>query len=188
MNHVLCSAQRLCLAILLMGALWSGCASAHYTTPGGAGDLSLFADRDIQAVLATRPASALPVNLAIARIQQPGYRSYTARGHGRGRFSVITVRDVETQQDLERIAALPEVSQVVPLNRLLLSDRLESERPLRLAAAALHADMILVYTLDTDFFIGDVLRPLTVISLGLSPNQHVRVTTTASASSTKGCL
>jgi hypothetical protein len=41
--------------------------------------------------------------------------------------------------------------------------------------------MLLVYTFDTDFFVGDSLFPLTVVTLGLSPNKKVRVNTTASA-------
>lgn len=41
--------------------------------------------------------------------------------------------------------------------------------------------MLMLYTFDTDFFIDDPLKPLTVVTLGLSPNKIVKVTTTASA-------
>ena len=41
--------------------------------------------------------------------------------------------------------------------------------------------MLLVYTIDTQFTTEDKAIPLSVISLGLSPNEQVRVTTTASA-------
>ncbi len=165
----------LCALVVL-----SGCATP-YRTPGGGADFAIFADDDIKAILDRKPASPFPVHLAVARVQAPHYRSYTAQGYGRGRFSVVTVRDVETEEDFDRIAELPEITQVVPLNRLLLSDELESDRQLRQAAASLHADMLMLYTFDTDFFVGDALRPLSVISLGLSPNMYVRVTTTASA-------
>ena len=49
------------------------------------------------------------------------------------------------------------------------------------AAAQLQAEMLLIYTLDTQFKTEDKAAPLSVITLGLSPNQQVRVTSTASA-------
>ena len=67
------------------------------------------------------------------------------------------------------------------MNRLLLPPQLNSDMDLRQAAAALHADVLLVYTLDTTFRVEDSLAPLTVVTLGLSPNQHARVVCTASA-------
>jgi hypothetical protein len=41
--------------------------------------------------------------------------------------------------------------------------------------------MLLVYTLDTSFHDRDALKPLTVVTLGLSPTKVTSVTTTASA-------
>lgn len=38
-----------------------------------------------------------------------------------------------------------------------------------------------VYTFDTSFFDDDLSKPLTIISLGLSPTRKLSVTTTASA-------
>ncbi len=167
---------RYSLLLLIVG----GCSIA-YRTPGGGANLKLFADRDIREIFERQPSAPRPVHLAIARVQEPHYRSYSSRSHGEGRYSVVTVRDVEKDQDFERLANLPEIEQVVPLNRLLLPEKLETDMDLRRAAATLHADMILIYTFDTDFVIDDALRPLTVVTLGLSPNKLVRVSTTASA-------
>lgn len=167
---------RYLLLLLCVG----GCSIA-YRTPGGGANLKLFADRDIREIFERQPSAPRPVHLAIARVQEPNYRSYSTRSHGQGRYSVVTVRDVEQDEDFERLASLADVAQVVPLNRLLLPDKLESDMDLRRAAATLHADMILIYTFDTDFSTDDFLRPLTVITLGLSPNKLVRVSTTASA-------
>ena len=175
------SNHQVALCLMLVSAFLVGGGCSFYKTPGGGADFAIFADQDIKTILDRRPVSPLPANLAVVRVQEPHYRSYTAEGYGQGRFSVVTVRDIEEEKDFDRVANLPEVSQVVPLNRLLLSDRLDSDRQLRQAAASLHADMLLVYTFDTDFFVGDALRPLTVVTLGLSPNKRVRVTTTASA-------
>lgn len=52
---------------------------------------------------------------------------------------------------------------------------------LRKAAALLHADMLLIYTLDTTFSVEDKAAPLTFVTLGLSPNQQARLLCTASA-------
>ena len=41
--------------------------------------------------------------------------------------------------------------------------------------------MILIYTLDTDFYDRDSSTPLSIITLGLAPTVQVRVTTTISA-------
>ena len=173
--------HRVAIFLMLAPACLVGSGCSSYRTPGGGADFAIFADQDIKTILDREPVSPLPAHLAVVRVQEPRYRSYTAEGCGHGRFSVVTVRDVETEEDFDRIADLPEVTQVVPLNRLLLSDQLDSDLQLRQAAASLHADVLLVYTFDTDFFVGDALRPLTVVTLGLSPHRRVRVTTTASA-------
>ena len=73
------------------------------------------------------------------------------------------------------------ISGIAPVNRLLLPANLNSDEELRQAAAKLQADMLLIYTFDTQFTTEDKAAPLSVISLGLSPNQQIRVTSTASA-------
>jgi hypothetical protein len=73
------------------------------------------------------------------------------------------------------------VSGVGPINRLLLPTHLETDRELREAAARMHADVLLLYTLDTTFVVEDKAAPLTVVSLGLSPNKQANVICTASA-------
>lgn len=157
----------------------AGCAS--YRTPSGGADMAIFSDADIKTVLDRKPAAVFPAQIATVRVQEPNYRSYSARGYGYGRFSVVSVRDVEKQEDFDRIADFPMVGEVVALNRLLLSGPLDSDQALRRAAASLHTDVLLLYTFDTSFFVDDAARPLTVVTLGLSPHKQVRVTTTASA-------
>jgi hypothetical protein len=167
------------LLILTMPLSLVGCMA--YRTPGGGADMKLFADRDIQEILDRKPSAPLPANLAVARVQQSGYHSHTNDGFGHGDFSLVTVRDVERQEDFDRIAALPQIHAIAPLNRLLVGERLYSDEPLRQAAASLHTDVLLLYTLDTKFYVNDYLKPLSVFTLGLSPNQMAFVTTTASA-------
>lgn len=182
---------RLGYFVPLLGAILltaGGCAA--YATPGRAADLRTLGvsrERDTQtdvsvaSKLDKRPLAAFPAALAVVRVQAPGYHSRTSEGWGHGAYSVVTTRDIESDESFRRLARLPLVNGVAPLNRLVLPDRLDSDQDLRGAAAALHADMLLIYTLDTVFDDDDFAKPLTVVSLGLFPNKQARVRTTASA-------
>src|SRR6185369_2340312 len=110
-----------------------------------------------------------------------GYCSSTATSYGQGRYSILTTRDVEKPETIEKLAKMPQIAGVAPISRLLLPATLESDRELRQAAAKLQADILLIYTIDTEFKTEDKAAPISVVTLGLSPNQQVRVTTTASA-------
>ena len=138
-------------------------------------------DPAVRAVLAAKPQAAFPTGVAVVRVQESGYRTRTAAGYGGGKYCVVTTRDVEKDEHFDRLSRLPQISGVAPLNRLLLPSLFQSDLELRQAAAALRADVLLVYTLDTTFRIDESAAPLTVISLGLAPNKTARVITTASA-------
>jgi hypothetical protein len=170
-----------------------GCAS--YAAPGGPADLAvmgvkpqLAADRaaqtdtSLQERFDRKPLAKFPAAVAVVRVQAPGYRSRTAASFGDGAYSVVTTRDVEKDEQFERLAKLDMINGVAPINRLLLPGRtLHSDAELRQAAATLQADMLLIYTLDTSFYVRDMAKPVSIVTLGLSPNQQARVTTTASA-------
>jgi hypothetical protein len=168
--------------------LLTGC--AHYATPGAAADMRVFGlskemqtDASVANTLAKRPLAKLPTAIAIVRVQASGYQSETAQGLGHGAYSIITQRDIDNMDvNIDELQhKMPMVTGLVPINRLLLSEDLRSDLELRQAAAALHADMLLIYTLDTTFHVEDVAAPLSVITLGLSPNQVAHVSSTASA-------
>ena len=157
-----------------------GCAS--YTTPGGSVQLSNLADADINELMSKKPAASFPVNIAVARVQAPGYQSYKIDSFGTGRYSVVTTREVESEQDFDRLSKLPEVLSIAPLNRILLPANLDSIKALCEASALLKADILLIYTFDTSFHAGEQkFAPLNVISLGFLKNKEVTVTTTVSA-------
>lgn len=168
------------LLIFVAGAGLAGC--AHYVTPGGAVSLPEITEGDIGQALAREPAAPFPARLIVARLQAPGYASYSNRGYGHGSYTVLTARDIETDEDVRRIGAMPGVAAVGQLSRVLLPPELNTTRDLRTAAAQLRADVILLYTIDTSFR-TDTLRigPLQTVSLGFFPNKNAHVSTTCAA-------
>src|SRR5438105_4466395 len=181
---------RTAILLFTLSVAGPGCA-AHYATPGrGANLMELAADAPgsyqpgdppVLTAAGTRPLAKFPTGVAVVRIQAPGYSSETARGFGAGRYSIVTTRDIEAPEELEKLSKLPMVSGIGPINRLLLPAQLQSDRELREAAARMHADVLLVYTLDTSFTVRDNAAPLSVVTLGLSPSQQAKVVCTASA-------
>lgn len=166
--------------LLLAAVALNGCA-AGYVAPGRAANMTVFLDPDIQEAYKRKPMSPMPASIAVVRVQESGYQSHTAQAYGRGSYSVITVRDVEGEDAAERIAQLPDVAGVAAVNRLVLGQSLKTDQELRVAAASLGADMLLIYTFDTTYRVADNMRPLTVISFGLMPTKVAHVSTTASA-------
>jgi hypothetical protein len=161
-------------------ALFSGCAS--YVTPGPGVSLEGIRETDIRERFQAEPAATFPAHIAVVRLQGPGYTSRRNQGFGTGSFTVVTTRDMETEEHWAQLAALPQVAQLAPVSRLILPERLNDLRDLRLAAASMQADMLLVYTLDTSFRVQNKpVDPATVISLGLLRRSESLVTTTASA-------
>lgn len=154
-----------------------GCAS--YQTPGSGVSIPEITSPDIAEAMARKPAASWPAHLIVVRVQGPGYQSYSNQGYGQGRFSVVTTRDIETEADIRRIGAMPNVAAVGMLNRLLLPGNLQSAVDLRNAAAQLQGDIVLMYTLDTAFRTETTqIGPLQLVSLGFFPNKKAKVSST----------
>jgi hypothetical protein len=178
------------IALMLFTFPGGGCANS-YATPGRAADLKAVGlspeavadatDAGIKQALEKKPLASLPTGIAVVRLQAPDYRSSTAQGFGTGRYSVVTTRDIESPDAMARLERLPKVTGIAAVNRVILPSHFDSDQELRHAAAQLHADMLLVYTLDTTFQKNDLAEPLTLITLGISPNQKATIVTTASA-------
>ncbi len=169
---------RLLIPLVLALGL-SSCAT--YTTPGRPADLTLFTEPKARKAYTARPAIRFPANIAIVRVQEGGYVSAQGRAHGQGAYSVVTKRDIEKEKDVDALSQLPGLAGAVKLNRLLLPQTLNTDEDLREAAAKLHADAILIYTLNTEFRSNDVLPPLTALSLGILNTTRYQITATASA-------
>ena len=161
----------------------AGCAT--YIPPGAKADLQAFAPANIKEGFEAKPTSPFPASIAAVRVQAPTYTNYNLQQNGgtysSGRYSVVTTREVEDQSQFDRVARMPEVAGLVSINRMLLPTKLEGDREIREAAARLQADLVFLYTFDTAFFDTDLAKPLSVITLGLSPTRKLFVTTTASA-------
>ncbi len=168
--------------LLFVGLIFglNGCAS--YTTPGGGVQINELAEADINELMSKEPAAIFPANISVARVQAANYRSHTADSFGTGRYSVVTTRDVEYEEDFVYLSKLLKVKGIAPVGRILLSKNLDRIKSLREASARLKADILLLYTFDTTFHAGEQkFLPLNVIALGFLKNKRVSVTTTASA-------
>lgn len=167
--------MRLALTVALL-FLVGACST--YTTPGAGVALGSIAeqDGDISEAYSREPAATFPAHMAIVRVASSGYRSRSSSSVGTGAFSVVTTRDIETEESLARLAALPRVAAVAPVSRLLLPGNLGSVRDLRTSAAQLRADVMLIYTIDTRFRTEATdVGPLQTIALGFLPNRKATV-------------
>ena len=182
---------RLAAAILCVSMIGAGCASS-YVVPGGPANMAMMRTTpalsknavtvgNAPAVIEAVPMAKFPAMIAVARVQASGYSSRSVKGYGGGAYSVVTTRDVETDGTVERIAKMPGVAGLAQLNRLLLPPNLQTEADLREAAGRVQADILVLYTFDTDFYDRNYAAPLSVVTLGLSPNKRAFVTTTATA-------
>jgi hypothetical protein len=175
---------------LAAAACLAGCAT-KYQVPGKAADFRALGigpevveeqtEQSIAKRLDRKPLARFPTSIAVVRVQGPGYSSYTSRGYGQGRFTVVTNRDVEPEDSFARLTSMPMVTTVLPLNRLVMPEHVSDEEDLRGAAASAQADMLLIYTFDTEFGTENKVAPLGLITLGLFPDREARVTSTASA-------
>ena len=180
-------ALTLCIALAAAG---TGSCASKYVTPGAAARLDRLRDGaaadaavvdrvDVLTELQRAPAAHFPARLAIARVQAPGYVSHSQRGGsvpGLG-FSVMTVNELLDDEQLSEIAQWIDVAGAAPLNRMLLPDSVRGVDDLRVSAAKLQADMLLLYTIDTRFEVRrKLVLPTGVISLGLAPEDFWALT------------
>lgn len=159
--------MRIVFGVVVAGLL-GGCVS--YITPGGLVRLGDINRADIAQVASRKPAASFPARLAVARVQAADYRFQSTQSLATGRFSVVTTQELMPEEDFQHIGNWPGVAGVAPINplSLLLPDWLEALDHLRVSAAKVQVDVLLVYTVDTSFrVLGRGYGPLVAISLGL---------------------
>lgn len=172
--------MRVLIPVLLLSLLLAAC--ANYRTPGSGAALGDLMQPGTPANAGLHPAAVFPARLALVRVQNADYATNDSNCFGTGRYCVVTVRNIESDQDIQRLRQLPLVAGLVDVPRMVLPARLDSVDDLRAVAASLHADLLLLYTLDTRFTLNHTqLDPLAEIPPGFLPNKDARVTTTTSA-------
>lgn len=164
------------VAVLLLCA---GCAS--YTTPGGSIHLQDLG-ADAAEAAAAQPAPHFPANLGVVRVQAPGYKSRSSESYGEeGRYSVVITQELLAQAQIEAIAGWPLVESVTTLERDVLPPKLDSLSDLRLAAAKLQVDVLLLYTVGTRFQLnGKAYGPQAKLPLGAEADADSHVASEAS--------
>jgi hypothetical protein len=171
------------LAGIAVLAVLAGCST--YIPPGPKADLAAFAPASIQEGFDRKPSSPFPATIVAVRLQGPAYSNFNLSRNGGAasgeKYSVILTREVEDGADVERIGKLPRIAGLGTLNRMLLPSQVRGERDIREAASKIQGDLVLIYTFDTAFFDHDASKPLSVITLGLSPTRKINAVTTASA-------
>ncbi len=173
----------ICTGLVLLPGL-AGCGSS-YTVPGGPADFRAFGvtedfvdehtDISIAQQLDRKPLASFPTIIAVVRVQDEAYQW----GYGSGNYTVMPVRDLETPEQFEQLRTLPMVRDIAPLNLLVLPKHSESDKQLRQGAAAVHADMLLIYTFDSIFTSQQTLV-VDLLTLGLFPHE-TSISCTASA-------
>lgn len=171
--------------LILLGTLFLTSCGTSYVTPGRSVAISELAEEDIAKILSNKPTAVFPVNIAIARVQAPKYTNHrydnTSNSSAQNNFSMVLTRDSEDDEAFEKLSNLEGIEQASPFNRLLLPYNYNSIKDLRLAAAKMKAQMLLVYTFDTEFIIDTKnYGPQNVFTLGYLKNKEVKVVTTAS--------
>lgn len=156
----------------------AGCAS--YVTPGGPVQLA-----EISRVgddMATRqPSPKFPASIGLVRVQASRYESASTRGYGKGAFSLVTAQELIGDAQLAAISGWASVGKVQTLDPNLLPSKFDSLDDLRLAAAKLQIDVLLVTTVDTVFVAGGkTFGPASDFKLGKS-DTDAAIRSTASA-------
>ncbi|MEX8498171.1 MAG: hypothetical protein AB3X41_00905 [Leptothrix ochracea] len=167
------------LGLALSSSLLVSC--ANYRTPGMGLAVHEMAESghpensDLDSAMQPQPAAMLPLRLVLVRIQRAGYPSMYEPCYGNGRYCVLTVREVESNADLEQMADLPQVASLIPIPRRLIPDRINTTLDVRRNLADAHiGDITLFYSIDTQALVGDDdAAPLSKLKKSLQVDQTV---------------
>jgi hypothetical protein len=156
-------------------SLFSGC-SSYVNSPAARSAVAekkqAFSHALISRAYNAKPTMRFPATIAIAP------QSGEAVMHLRALDALGRLESLKTLPDLR---GLPMVSGLVS-NRAPIDDSAtESDLRLREAAARLHADAVLLISVETNATNGEVFAPLTTATLGLFPNNRYEIIATGLA-------
>lgn len=162
-----------------------GATRSTYVPPSRGADLQAIAPQsagraDIEEILSRKPTGEWPAVIAAVRVQ-----SHFENGASRSETRIVPaqvvsgVREIETDEQLARLGALPNVRGVALASPLLFAGAIDDDLDLRAGAAAMHADLLLVYTLNTTIRQEDDSPILRIFTPGIAPTVQESVTATA---------
>ena len=132
--------MKLPIALLSTALLFILVGCDTYITPGTKADLSGMAPANILGGFQSEPSNPFPASIVAVRVQGRNYSNHNLGKSGGvvagGRYSVISTREVEREQELEALNNLPSVTGI-SLNRLLLPDKVDTLEQLRESASKL---------------------------------------------------
>jgi hypothetical protein len=160
---------------LAVVSLFSGCAS-YVNSPKAraavAGKRQAFSHALISRAYNAKPTMRFPAVVAVAP---------------QGEESLRHLRALDALGKLETLKVLPDVKGL-PMVSGLLSNQADhadsanvSDLRLREAAARMHADAVLLISVETNATDGEVFAPLTTATLGLFPNNRYEIISTGLA-------
>ena len=141
---------------------------------------SQHARRHRRATLPSNPSPASPPT-SPSSASRPRLPLAHRRGFGGGAYSVVLTRDVEPADAVERFRNSPTSAASPRIGRLLLPTRFHPTRSSATPPPSSSATCSSSTRSTPAFHDRDLARPISVVTLGLSPTKATNVTTTASA-------
>lgn len=177
----------LALPLLGLAALFSGCSASvgSYETPASVNEALLKdTESDIASEFTKKPAAQFPAYIAVARLAGDEVRNahrYYYRHDNYGSEAVDLSDSPKHAMIVETIGKQPDVGGATAINSLLLpKGESNAMKAIRKAAAKIHADMVLVYVVNSGLVDDDYAPFLTFITLGLAPTQDISAKATIS--------
>ncbi len=106
-------ALRARLLVVCVGLMAGGFGCASYVAPVRGANLEALGmtpsarqaltEPGMQAEFNKKPLASFPANIAVVRLQAQGYRSETAQSWGQGAYSIVTTRDVEKDEQFQKL-------------------------------------------------------------------------------------
>jgi hypothetical protein len=180
------AARTILLAPLAVAVVLATGCQTYYRTPGAPAPIGEMTSPSIAKQLRVQPEAPIPATLAFVRVQDGNYYSSSIAGVRRGGVSIVSASDLEVPADLERLQKWTDVAACARLSAIIIP-QVKDTGPdaamlaVREGAAALHADIIALYTIDTVFRVDDASPgALGLVTLGLAPTKSAVVNSTAS--------
>jgi len=189
-RHRLSPTAELFLRLAIVGALFAlsfllgGCANSYVNSPAAAAHRDKakaeFSHPIIARAYNAKPAIHFPATIGLAPMDHE---------------TQLPLRNLDAAGKLDALKSLPQLANVTNVSSLLISTDGQiagpngqpvalwnkSDLALREAAARMHCDAVLLLKIDTTVTDGKIFAPLSLVTLGMFPNDRSEVISTALA-------